>query len=96
VASHSLRIGTESRLQAFMFRAGYGISTSPVDESINTISHDQYSFGIGYRSGPFYMDAAFMQKYNTQNYYMYNAAYVNPAFLESRTSYYSLTLGFRF
>lgn len=95
-ASHSLRIGTEWRLQAFMFRAGYGISTSPVDESINTITHDQYSFGIGYRSGPFYMDAAFMQKYNTQNYYMYNAAYVSPAFLESRTSYYSLTLGFRF
>lgn len=96
VGTHSLRLGTEWRVQAFLLRAGYGITTSPVDESINKITHDQYSFGIGYRNGPFYVDAAFMQKYNTQNYYMYNASYVNPAFLESRTSYYSLTFGFKF
>ncbi len=95
-ATHSVNIGTEWRFQPFFVRAGYGFTTSPVKEEINDITQNQFSFGLGYRSGPFFMDASFMQKYNAQNYYMYGANYVSPAYIETKTSYYSLSLGFKF
>lgn len=95
-ATHSVRIGTEWSLQNFFIRAGYGFATSPVKEDINEFYHDQYSFGFGYRSGPFFMDFAFLQTLKSRNYYMYDANYVNPAWLESSRSYYSLSLGFKF
>jgi hypothetical protein len=94
--THSLRVGAEWSVSNLFFRGGYGFSTSPVKEDINQFYHDHYSFGLGYRSGPFFMDFAFMQTLNSQNYYMYDANYVNPAWLESRRSYYSLSLGFKF
>lgn len=95
-ATHSLRIGTEWHYGNFFFRGGYGIATSPVKEDINKFYHDQYSFGVGYRSGPFFMDFAFLQTLNSRNYYMYDANYVSPAWMESSRSYYSLSLGFKF
>mgnify|MGYP005841326925 CR=1 FL=1 len=94
--THSLRIGTEWSLENFFVRGGYGISTSPVKEDINQFYHDQFSFGVGFRSGSFFMDFAFLQALNSRNYYMYSANYVNPAWLESSRSYYSLSLGFKF
>lgn len=96
IATHSLRIGTEVRLQAFLLRGGYAISTSPIHTDINDVFNNQYSLGLGYRSGPFYIDFAFMQNLSSQNYYMYDAAYVNPAYLETKKSYYSMTMGFKF
>jgi hypothetical protein len=95
-ATHSLRVGTEWHLENFFFRAGYGLATSPVKEDINQFYHDQYSFGFGYRSGSFFIDLGFLQTLNSKNYYMYSANYVNPAWLESSRSYYSLSLGFKF
>ncbi|NOR87930.1 MAG: hypothetical protein GQ527_09995 [Bacteroidales bacterium] len=96
IATHSLRVGTEWRLQPFLFRAGYGISTSPINTEINEVFHNQYSLGIGYRSGPMFIDFSFMQMMNSQNYYMYDASYSNPAFMESRTSIYNVTIGFKY
>lgn len=96
LATHSLRVGTEWRVQPFFLRAGYGLSTSAIDKSINEQFSSQYSFGVGYRSGSMFVDFAFMQKLGSQNYYMYDAAYVNPAYLESKTSFYSLSVGFKF
>lgn len=95
-AAHTLRVGTEWRFQPFFVRAGYAFTTSPVKEEVNDIVQNQFSFGLGYRSGPFFMDASFMQKYNAQNFYMYSADYVSPAYLETKTSYYSLSVGFKF
>ena len=95
-ATHSLRVGGEWRVQSFMLRGGYGFTTSPVDADINDMFHSQYSFGIGYRSGPMYIDFAFMHKQKSQNYYMYDAAYVNPAYIENRTNYFSASIGFKF
>jgi len=94
--THSVRLGTEWSLQKFFIRAGYGFATSPVKEDINQFYHDQYSFGFGYRTSSFFMDFAFLQTLNSRNYYMYDANYVSPAWLESSRSYYSLSLGFKF
>lgn len=95
-STHTLRVGTEWRYQPFFIRAGYAFTTSPVKEEINDIDQNQFSFGVGYRSGSFFMDASFLQKYNAQKYYMYGADYVNPAYLESKISYYSMSIGFKF
>ncbi len=95
-ATHNLRIGSEIKWYSFFVRGGYGIGTSPVKTDINNIFNSQWSLGFGYRSGPFFMDFAFMQELQSQDYYMYNANYVNPAYLESRTNYFSASLGFKF
>ena len=94
--THSLRIGGELRLQPFFVRGGYGLSTSAVNPDINELFDSQYSLGIGYRAGGFSFDFAFMRKRHSQNYYMYNSNYVNPAYLESNTNYFSATMGFKF
>lgn len=94
--THSVRVGTEWSLQKFFIRAGYGFASSPVKEDLNKFYHDQYSFGFGFRSGSFFADFAFLQTLNSRNYYMYDANYVSPAWLESSRSYYSLSLGFKF
>lgn len=95
-STHSLRLGGELRLQPFTLRAGYGISSSAIQSDINELFSSQYSFGFGYRSGAFAFDFSFMQKQNSQNYYMYNADFVNPAYLISHTNYFSATVGFKF
>jgi hypothetical protein len=96
LATHNVRIGTEWNLNNFFIRGGYGFSTSPVDESLNKLTHDQYSFGFGYRSGPLMLDFAFLQKLNNQKYYIYDPNFVNAAYIESKTSYYGVTLGLKF
>jgi len=95
-ATHSLRIGGEIRFQPFFIRGGYGISTSAIETDINELFSSQYSLGFGYRSGPFVFDFAFMQKNNSQNYYMYNSAFVNPAYLDAHTNYFSASFAFKF
>ncbi len=95
-STHSVRLGGEIRLQPFFLRGGYGISSSAIHSDINELYSSQYSLGFGYRSGPFVFDFAFMQKQNSQNYYMYNSAFVNPAYLSSHTNYFSATLAFKF
>ncbi len=96
LATHTIRIGTEWNLNNFFVRGGYGFSTSPVDESLNKMTHDQYSFGFGYRSGPMILDFSFLQKLNNQKYYIYDPNFVNAAYTESKTSYYGVTLGLKF
>ena len=83
-------------MKPFFLRAGYAFATSPVKEEINKLTSDQFSLGAGYRSGPFFIDIAFVQRMNAQNYYMYDANYVNPAYLETTTNYVSMSLGFKF
>jgi hypothetical protein len=95
-ATHSLRVGGEIRFQPFFIRGGYGISTSAIETNINELFSSQYSLGFGYRSGPFVFDFAFMQKRNSQNYYMYNSAFVNPAYLDTHTNYFSASFAFKF
>ena len=95
-ATHSIRIGGEIRLQPFFIRGGYGMSTSAIETDINELFSSQYSLGFGYRSGPFVFDFAFMQKQNSQNYYMYNSAFVNPAYLNAHTNYFSASFIFKF
>jgi len=96
VGTHSLRIGTEWRFHPLFIRGGYGFSTSPISSDLNDVYSTQFSLGMGYRSGPFYFDLSFMQKQSAQNYYMYDAAYVNPAYLESTYDFYTFSLGFKF
>lgn len=95
-STHSIRVGGELRLQPFFLRGGYGMSSSGILADINELYSSQYSFGFGYRSGPFAFDFAFMQKQNSQNYYMYNSNFVNPAYLSAHTNFFSATVGFKF
>ncbi|MCK5774557.1 MAG: hypothetical protein KAH25_00185 [Bacteroidales bacterium] len=95
-ATHSVRIGGELRLNPFFIRGGYGLSTSGIDTDINELFDSQYSLGFGYRAGAFAFDFSFMRKRHSQNYYMYDSNFVNPAFLQSNTNFFSATLGFKF
>ena len=95
-STHSIRVGGEVRLLPFFFRGGYGINSSAINTDINHLYSSQYSLGFGYRSGPFVFNFAFMQKQNSQNYYMYNPSFVNPAYIYSRTNYFSTSIAFKF
>ena len=66
------------------------------DTDINEILSSQYSFGFGYRSGPFVFDFAYMAELNSHNYYMYDSDFVNPAFMETLRNTFSASIGFKF
>ncbi len=59
-AAHNLRIGAEIKMDDFFFRGGVGIYGSPFQNANAKFMRKDFSFGLGYRSGDFFTDVAFV------------------------------------
>ncbi|WP_207423646.1 OmpP1/FadL family transporter [Desertivirga brevis] len=60
------RLGAELKAgPQFMLRAGYGVTGSPMENSVQDLEIKTYSFGGGYRAGNLSLDVAFIN--NTRN-----------------------------
>lgn len=79
---HSLRVGGEVNLSShFALRAGYNFKSSPYlkptetnSAAINATAH-YCSIGFGFRSKVFFADLAYVLKYSTDAYTLYDCSY---------------------
>lgn len=95
--SNIVRVGTEVYLsENFLIRLGYNFKSSPYKNEINTGASHLGSLGFGIRTKSFFFDLAYVFKYSTENYWLYN-----PELVEASNNTYInhkvfATFGFRF
>ncbi len=104
--SCNLRIGAEARLgKAFSLRGGYAFYGSPYKREKDNFAdyignRHNFSGGLGYKAGDFFMDFAYvhaMEKGNTFVYDDASDAYMKfIANTEMRNNRFMMTLGFKF
>jgi len=97
-SGHNFRVGTEWRYNIFSFRGGVRYETSPYDNNLNDGSLLGFSAGLGFRTGPFFMDLAYAYTSRVEDYYLYNTTdiYTNAASNTARTSTVLTTFGLKF
>jgi hypothetical protein len=95
--THNLRIGGEYRPGAFSLRAGYALYGTPYADNLNDGKKQYFTGGLGYTSGHFSIDAAFVYGKKKEDYYLYTSDYgsANPTLLTSKDYQAGLTLTFR-
>ena len=94
----NIKVGGEYKHNNFSFRAGYAYYPSPyrkgfINDKSNT---SQISGGIGYRSGNFSIDMAYLKTLKKELYKFYNDYDLNPVKTELNEGKFLITLGFRF
>nr|HPI46468.1 outer membrane protein transport protein [Tenuifilaceae bacterium] len=92
----NFRLGGEYRIGDFALRGGYAFYPSPYKSGfINDKANiSQYSGGVGYRSGSFSIDMAYLHTVKKESYVFYSGA--NPVDTETKDGRFLITLGFRF
>lgn len=93
----NLRLGFEARLDEFFGRAGYGYYGNPYENG--SFSRSDLSIGIGYRSGDFFTDLAFVHSMmtNTEQPYVLPAPIAVPtAKLDNKLNTIAWTIGWKF
>ncbi len=90
----NLRAGAEYRLNALSFRLGYAYYGSPVKNN-NSYVRNYFSFGLGYRTGVFYIDGAYSFSPNNEAAY---TTYDNSPLMNTNSfiGKINVTLGLRF
>ncbi|NOU18363.1 MAG: hypothetical protein HOO91_12475 [Bacteroidales bacterium] len=100
----NIRVGGELRVKEFFLRGGYAFYPSPYkkgglnDNANRTI----LSGGVGYRSGNFFVDAAYLYSIQKENYIFYDlrntdgSLAINPVSTKMTEGKLLVTLGFKF
>lgn len=96
VSQHNLRLGGELRFDPLVLRAGYAYYSSPYKEGVNEGQQSIISAGLGIRERYFFADFAYSYSFYNEDYYLYNAQFVNPVNNQFALSRFLLTFGFRF
>ncbi len=94
----NIRIGTEWRYKIFSARAGYAIFGSPYSKTF-MVDNSTASFGAGFRTKGFYMDAAYLLNFsqkNRYNLYVLDATTAASAEVNNVAGSFMLTFGFRY
>ncbi len=92
----NFRFGGEYRIGDFALRGGYAFYPSPYKSGfINDKANiSQYSGGVGYKSGNFSIDMAYLHTVKKESYVFYSGA--NPVDTKIKDGRFLVTLGFRF
>lgn len=92
----NFRFGGEYRIGDFALRGGYAFYPSPYKSGFinDKASISQYSGGVGYRSGNFSIDMAYLHTVKKESYVFYSGA--NPVDTKIKDGRFLVTLGFRF
>ncbi len=97
-ATGNIRIGTEWRYKIFSARAGYAIYGSPYSKTFK-LDNSTVSFGAGFRTKGFFMDAAYLMNFskkNRYNLYVLDATNAASAEVNNVSGSFMLTFGFRY
>ena len=92
----NLRLGTEWKYGQFSFRGGYGIEGDPYKSGINNSKGSSYSFGIGLRERDYYLDLGYIHTSRSEDYYIYDPAYIDASRNKMQGNSIMLTYGVRF
>ncbi len=86
-ACHTVRIGGEVYVtNNFLLRAGYNFKSSAYRKSVNNNNAmHTASAGFGFRTKYFFCDFAYVFKTKTENLWMYDSDFVDPASLKTNT-----------
>lgn len=97
-ACHTVRVGGEVYLTShFLLRAGYNFKSSAYKASVNNNNAQHTATaGLGFRTKHFFADVAYVYKTKTENYWMYDSDFVDPASLKTNTHRIVATLGCKF
>ncbi len=95
--THNIRAGVEYRPGPFSIRAGYQLYASPYKNNINDGAMQKISGGLGYSTGNFAIDLAFVYGKRKEDYYLYTSDYgsANPSLITSKNYQAVLTLTFK-
>ena len=95
--THNIRAGFEYRLGAVSLRAGYSLYGSPYKNDLNDGKQQNFSGGLGYSTGNFSIDAAFVYGKKKEDYYLYTSDYgsANPALMTYKSYQVVLTFTYR-
>ena len=98
--THNVKIGGELRYKFVSFRGGFAFFDSPYQESTsngNSYTY-QYTGGLGFNFGDYFIDLAYVHQTNDVNYYLYdpNVAPIERARITSNSNKFMTTIGMRF
>jgi hypothetical protein len=98
--AHNVKIGGELRAGKISFRGGFGYYDSPYRSSTsnaNSFTY-QYTGGLGFNFGGYYIDLAYVHQTNSVNYYLYDPsiAYIDRSLITSNSNKFMVTFGARF
>lgn len=95
--SANLKIGAELNLKPVFIRAGYAAYGSPFEQTFNgNFVKTFYTGGIGFRQDKWYFDVSVTKSLQNENYYMYNANYVDKSSLKNNGTTIAVTVGSKF
>lgn len=88
--------GLEYKLGQFAYRLGYARYSSPFANNINDGSRQDFSGGIGYNDGGFFMDLAYVKSLKSEDYYLYSPDLIGATSIDYSANKLLLTVGFKF
>lgn len=94
-ACHTVRIGGEVYVtNNFLLRAGYNFKSSAYHKSVNNNNAmHTASAGFGFRTKHFFCDFAYVFKTKSENLWLYDSDFVDPASLKTNTHRVVATIG---
>lgn len=96
--SHKVKVGMEWRLIEWLrLRAGASYQTSPFEDGVAQSDPIlNYTGGIGFRKGKFYLDLAGSYQAGSESYWLYNPALVDETRIDTELISGIITFGFRY
>ncbi len=97
--AHSIRVGTEWRINHILLRGGYAIYGSPYKSGVNDGERTSFTAGFGFREKFYFIDFAYVYTKTNEDYYLYDKEYMDPVKPANNEIIYNnivATLGFRF
>ena len=97
-ACHTVRVGGEVYItNNFLLRAGYNFKSSAYRNTVNNNNAmHTASAGFGFRTKYFFCDFAYVFKTKSENLWMYDSDFVDPASVKSNTHRIAATVGCKF
>lgn len=95
--AHNFRVGGEARLSNFAIRGGYRFNMNPYESDFSDASSHQHAFSIGggFRKAGFYTDLSYVFLSGSNQVYLYDPAFSQPATNNYRANRLSASIGFR-
>jgi len=92
----NLRAGVELRMRPMAFRVGGAYYGNPYRSGVNESHKYQVSAGLGYRDRDFFFDLAYVYSIDSEDYYMYDPAFVSASSIENNVSQLVMSIGMKF
>jgi len=95
-AAQNIKVGAEVVLGMFSIRGGYDIFGSPYKVSTENGKRTAITAGFGIIDKRYFIDFGYVYSFSKDDYYIFNADYINAAKNKYITNNFLMTIGFKF